>query len=234
MQAADCAAYASAAGFSGDALVTIVAIAGRESGYNESAIGDVGIEDATWGPSVGLYQIRTLKAQTGTGGDRDVNALMPGGHGDPRRQSIAAWAISANGTNFVPWSTYKGLTAQQLADARAAIQQAGSIHALNPTTVPNGGPGASGGSGIGSDLGDLVDQALGAVVGADTFSGWLIEHVVRTVEVLGGAIVGGLALLLFLDLMGSAPGTGGTSSGLIARSVRKARDTAAIAATAAA
>lgn len=226
MQASDVASYASEAGFTGDALVTIVAIAGRESGFNENAVGDVGIETAVWGPSVGLYQIRTLKAQTGTGSDRDINALMPGGKGDPKRQSIAAWAISANGTNFNPWSTYAGLSASQLQAARDAIAQAGSVHAL--PSAPGGGPGGSGGGGgLTGDITGAIDQALGAVVGADTFSGWVVEHAVRTVEVIGGAIVLAVAGLLLLDLMGSAPGTAGTSSSLIARTTRKARDTAA-------
>lgn len=232
MQASDVASYASQAGFTGDALVTIVMVAGRESSYNENAVGDVGIETAVWGPSVGLYQIRTLKAQTGTGSDRDINALMPGGKGDPKRQSIAAWAISANGTNFSPWVNGSGqvppagFSASQQADARQAVTNAGSIHAL--PSAPGGGPGGSGGGGgLTGDITGAIDQALGAVVGADTFSGWIVEHAVRTVEVIGGAIVLAVAGLLLLDLMGSAPGTAGTSSSLIARTTRKARDTAA-------
>lgn len=63
------------AGLSSQDAQTLTAIAGAESGYDPNAIGDVNLENATWGPSVGLWQIRTEKAETNTGGTRDINAL---------------------------------------------------------------------------------------------------------------------------------------------------------------
>ena len=46
--------------------------------------------DRTWGPSVGLFQIRTLKAETGTGSDRDIQRLL----NNPAEQVKAALNIS--------------------------------------------------------------------------------------------------------------------------------------------
>jgi hypothetical protein len=88
-------------GLSPQAAVLATAIALAESGGNSDAVGDVGLENATWGPSVGLWQIRSLKAQTGTGGPRDVTQLK-----DPRFNARAMRAISTGGTNWRPWSTY--------------------------------------------------------------------------------------------------------------------------------
>lgn len=67
-------------------------------------LGDVGIQTATWGPSVGLWQIRTLKAERGKGTHRDYEAL----HSDTGglRQAQAMAAISAGGTNWGPWSVW--------------------------------------------------------------------------------------------------------------------------------
>ena len=54
------------------------------------------------GPSVGLFQIRTLKSETGTGSDRDIQRLL----NNPAEQVRAAMKISNGGSNLRPWSTY--------------------------------------------------------------------------------------------------------------------------------
>lgn len=89
-------------GFSRDDAVTMTAIAQAESARDPMAVGDVGLQNGTWGPSVGLFQIRTLKAETGTGSDRDIEKLT----GNPQAQVEAALNISGQGRNFRPWSTY--------------------------------------------------------------------------------------------------------------------------------
>jgi len=63
-------------GFSPDKARLMTAIAQAESARNPGAIGDVALQNGTWGPSVGLFQIRTLKSETGTGSDRDIQRLM--------------------------------------------------------------------------------------------------------------------------------------------------------------
>jgi hypothetical protein len=105
------------AGWPAQAAVTLTAIAGAESGYDDTNLGDVNLENTTWGPSYGLFQIRTLKSATGTGADRDISRLAAGDD----QQAAAAWDISRGGTDFSPWSTYtSGAYQRFLPDAQAA------------------------------------------------------------------------------------------------------------------
>ena len=98
----DLYAELTAAGFDPQAATTLVAIAGAESGYDDADLGDQALENTTWGPSFGLFQIRTVKGDTGTGGDRDIAALA----GNDQAQIQAAYDISKGGTDFSPWTTY--------------------------------------------------------------------------------------------------------------------------------
>ncbi len=63
-------------GFGPEEARLMTAIAQAESSRNPGAVGDVALQNSKWGPSVGLFQIRTLNSQTGTGGDRDIERLM--------------------------------------------------------------------------------------------------------------------------------------------------------------
>ena len=89
------------AGFRGEDLVLAVAIAQGESGLRASAVGDESLVTGTWGPSIGLFQVRTLRDQEGTGGPRDIQQLA-----DARFNARAAFEISNGGTDFTPWSVY--------------------------------------------------------------------------------------------------------------------------------
>jgi len=80
----------------------MTAIAQAESARDLGAVGDVSLQDGKWGPSVGLFQVRTLRAETGTGGDRDIEHLT----NNPAAQVKAAFNISDGGRNFRPWSTF--------------------------------------------------------------------------------------------------------------------------------
>lgn len=95
------AQYAYQAGFRGQGLLRIVAIAFAESGGRTNARGDVGLQTAQWGPSIGLTQVRSLNNQRGKGGQRDELA-----NADPLTNMRNAFAISNGGTNFRPWSTF--------------------------------------------------------------------------------------------------------------------------------
>lgn len=115
------AQLAKEAGFRGVSLIQAVAIAGAESNYSDGATGDTTITDAKWGPSVGRWQIRSLKAETGTGQWRDANRLR-----DPAFNARAAYAISAGGSNWSPWSTYtNGTYRRHLNEAKDAASQVG-------------------------------------------------------------------------------------------------------------
>lgn len=160
------------------------AIAAAESNNDPAAVGDVALQDATWGPSIGLWQIRSLKAQTGTGKARDASRLK-----GARFNARAMAEISAKGANFTPWSTYtNGAYRARLGEAAAISGQwdvlGGDVSSgANVPTAPTpaGGkayptdwsplPGDNGFPGYADDLlgalgGQAVDQAGGALVAA--------------------------------------------------------------------
>lgn len=93
-----------AAGFTGASLVTAVAIAGAESTFDPTRIGDEVLANEKWGPSVGLWQIRSLKNPSAWAYPdtlRDAEKLK-----DPLYNAKAAYAISKQGTDFSDWSTF--------------------------------------------------------------------------------------------------------------------------------
>lgn len=90
------------AGFRGENLVIAVAVAKGESGFRSDALGDQSLRDQTWSNSVGLFQVRCLHAERGTGGVRDEVANL-----DPAHNARSAWEISGRGAhNFRPWSVF--------------------------------------------------------------------------------------------------------------------------------
>lgn len=101
LSAEQVADFAYAAGFRGEGLRVAVAVAMAESNGRTGATGDVTIQDAKWGPSIGLWQIRSLKAQLATGQQRDGRALY-----DPAFNARSAYEISGHGASFKLWSTY--------------------------------------------------------------------------------------------------------------------------------
>ena len=150
-------AYARAAGFDPAAATIMAAIDMAESGLNPAAIGDVALENSTWGPSVGLAQVRTLKAQTGTGKTRDITRLK-----DPAGNMAAAYEISNHGKDFTPWTTYtRGTYRQFLGQASAAAAgSAGTITntgvAVSPAGLTDLGLGSVDWRGYGLKAGGLV------------------------------------------------------------------------------
>lgn len=117
LTAAQIAALAREAGFRGNDLTTAVAVALAESGGRPDAIGDTTLQNGTWGPSVGLFQIRSLHEQKGTGGVRDQAANL-----DPATNVRHAREIASTDRGWRHWSvvlhgTYKA----HLATARRAI-----------------------------------------------------------------------------------------------------------------
>lgn len=138
-------------GFSGNALQIMAAVGMGESSLNPSAQGDIGLQNATWGPSVGMFQVRTLKADTGKGTDRDINALL----GHPDKQAQAAWDISSGGTNFNPWSVFtsgaykKNMSAvQQVMSQQGIGDPVGAAPSVSMPSMPTVG----GGMGIGGPV----------------------------------------------------------------------------------
>lgn len=125
-------AAARSAGLSSARAVLAVAIALGESSGDDTAVGDVSLQNGTWGPSVGVWQIRTLKAQTGTGSDRDIVALQ----GNLARQALAMSHISGGGGNFTPWTVYtSGKYMQFLSQAQASAVGGSSALPVTDTSL---------------------------------------------------------------------------------------------------
>jgi hypothetical protein len=147
------AAYARQAGFAGSNLVTAVAVALAESGGRTDAPGDLGLRTSVWGPSIGLWQIRSLNSQRGTGAVRDEFANL-----DPAVNARHAFEVAGGGSNWQPWSTFNnGAFRQYVNRASLAVQRiAGGrvvlgIGGVNPNPGAGGAPisvpGLSGGAG---------------------------------------------------------------------------------------
>jgi hypothetical protein len=121
------AQFAAGAGFTGPDLDTAIAVALAESGGNSSNIGDVNLQNATFGPSVGLWQIRSVNPGYGNAFDqahRNQQANM-----DPATNAANAYAIQQH-YGWNQWSTYTGGQYRQYLDrARAA-------HSGDQTTTP--------------------------------------------------------------------------------------------------
>lgn len=94
------AELAHAAGWRGKDLTVAIAVALAESGGRETARGDTGLVDATWGPSIGLWQIRSLNAEKGNGTLRDELA-----NADPATNARHAYQIWSS-QGWGPWSAH--------------------------------------------------------------------------------------------------------------------------------
>jgi hypothetical protein len=125
-----------AKGFKGPALETAFAIALAESGGRQGAVGDRKLANKKWGPSYGLFQVRSLRDwKKYSDPYRDGNRLKGLDY-----NISAAWEKSNHGTNFKPWASYtSGSFAKFLDDANRAKGAAGV-----------GGGDAGGGTGLGS------------------------------------------------------------------------------------
>ncbi len=173
-----------AAGFPPDKAQTLTQIELAESGGNERAVGDVGLENATWGPSYGVPQIRTLKSQTGTGSDRDINFLS----GGLAAQDKAAYDISKGGTDFSPWSTYGNGAYQRFASTVAAAVGSSGAGSGAVQPVKGGGAGPFPTFGPSWLPWNLPSDAGNAAASQ-------IESGARSIVLEAVAVVGGLALI---------------------------------------
>ena len=123
------AQLAAGAGFSGPDLDTAIAVALAESQGNSDAVGDVGLQNQTFGPSVGLWQIRSVNPGYGNAFDqahRNQQANM-----DPATNAANAYAIQQQ-YGWNQWSTYTGGAYRQYLD-RARAAHSGDTSTTTPT-----------------------------------------------------------------------------------------------------
>lgn len=153
-------ALARGAGLSPASAVIATAIAKGESGFRTDAVGDVGIQTSKWGPSVGLWQVRSVKAETGKGTARDITRLK-----DPAFNARAMAEISGLGKTWKPWSvwlhgTYKSYLSPATAAGVAAEKDPSLLEKIKAgisATVSN--PGLVAGAVTGSVTGAVSDAA---------------------------------------------------------------------------
>ena len=173
-----------------EALRDAIAIAMAESsGRTDARNTNPTIINAEWGPAIGLWQIHSRKPEEGKGTTRDASRLT-----DPAFNASSMFQISNGGTNWSPWTTYRGarylLALPQ--SASAARAELGTGDAVDDAL--NQAPGAVGGavdaaSATASGIGDIA----AAVKGAGT---WLSDrnNIMRIAKVVAGAglLIGGL------------------------------------------
>ncbi len=170
---AQIAQAAAGAGFSGNALVTAVAIAIAESG------GDAGNTTGDGGTSWGLWQIHwTVHPQFN-------RAQLT----DPNYNAAAAWQLSGGGSTWQPWTTYKtGAYRSYLSRAQNAAAQVGYVAAFPGATA---GMDASGNAGADTSQNDVLN--LDAIIKANAPGGGGVDLALVAVGV-------GLAVLLIFTL----------------------------------
>jgi hypothetical protein len=172
------AGYASAAGLSGEPLATATAIAMAESEGDTDAVGDTRIVSSTWGPSIGLWQIRSINSQRGTGGERDETANR-----NPANNAKAMMSISSGGKNWLPWSVYTtGKYRQFLAAARLAAHS---------PAIPSGASAAPAAGGV-----DLLDGGTWARAGLFVFGGSILAFALYKASGSPPLPIGGVAKLV--------------------------------------
>lgn len=117
------------AGLTPAAAAIATAIARAESGWRTDAVGDTTIQTDKWGPSVGLWQIRSLKADQGTGRSRDATRLT-----DPAFNARAMVEISGAGANWRPWSVFtSGAYRQYLNEDTTGDGQLTNLGVIEPS-----------------------------------------------------------------------------------------------------
>lgn len=176
------------AGFPSASAQTMTAIALGESGGDDAAQGDIALQDSTWGPSYGLFQIRTQKAATGTGGVRDIAALA----GDIDAQAKAAYEISGQGRDFTPWTVYTSGRYQQF---RAGVLSAVRKYLLLPIDVVRKLVGL-GTAPIRAGAGAVADAGTTALMGSlSTVADRALDRGKRAAFEVGALVLGGGLLI---------------------------------------
>lgn len=108
------------ANWQGEDRVRAVAVALGESDGDPNCVSDVALETAIWGPSIGLWQIRSFKADKGTGRTRDEVANLL-----PATNAVHAHVIWSQAGGWTPWSAYKNGSYTKFLDrARIAVNEA--------------------------------------------------------------------------------------------------------------
>jgi Lysozyme like domain len=122
-------------GCDASSAATATAIAMAESGGSPAAQGDIGLMTDVWDWSAGLWQIRGLRDERGTGGLRDSIANQ-----DAEKNASAMYVISSGCTEWTPWSTYNsGVYETFLPIATQAVRYVVAYYAAHGRHYPSVG-----------------------------------------------------------------------------------------------
>lgn len=114
------------------AAPTATAIAMAESGGSPAAQGDIGLMTDVWDWSAGLWQVRGLRDERGTGELRDSIANQ-----NADTNAAAMYVISSGCTDWTPWSTYNtGAYLQFLSIAEQAVRYVTAYFAAHDGHYP--------------------------------------------------------------------------------------------------
>jgi hypothetical protein len=192
-------ALAQGAGFSSAQARIMAAIALGESGGNPAAVGDEHLVSSTWGPSIGLWQVRSLNAQRGTGQERDGSRLA-----DPSFNARSARTIYTQ-QGYRAWTVYNtGAYGKHLADVDKSLAGGSKDDdgfGIEDVLWPGGLiPGVKDPlDGLGGQVVDAGKGALGGLDAIGAFAASLGQRGtwVRVLQVVGGSamVAGGLLLL---------------------------------------
>lgn len=164
-------------------VATMVAIALAESGGDANNVGDVALETSTWGPSVGLWQIRSLRSEYGKGTTRDEKANY-----DPATNAKHAMDI-LHSQGLSAWTTYTRGTYRGFIDrgnsAAKGVSPGGTV-----TTPP----------GNSTNVTPVFDPTDPASWLASALSGFL-DRVKGNLKRLGAILAGGLMVLIGVMVM---------------------------------
>ena len=171
--------YAVQAGFTGQALINIIAIVLAESGGDPNAHCQGCSPQAPLEDSRGLAQINV-----GPGGNTQYSSWNLY---DPLSNLSAAWSVSSGGTNFNPWTTFTGgKYLQYLPRAEAAAAQVSPLAtSLGSTTSPvatTAQGAASTVSGLASGLSTAASDAAKGVSSIPTAIGQLSTTIAAAID----------------------------------------------------
>lgn len=136
LTAAQVAEYAAGAFAPADQVDAVaVALAEHAGHVDTAALGDTSLTNATWGPSVGIWQIRSLTPAALAKETNPVDRLrVQAKLVDPVYNASTAAAIHRQ-SGWTPWSTYPGVYLLYLPTARAAVKTPAAVGASSATAA---------------------------------------------------------------------------------------------------
>lgn len=193
LTAAEIGAYASQAGFKGDALSWAIAIALAESGGNTQAVG----KNSDGSRDRGLWQFNSRWHPEIS----DAEAFNPG------TAAKAAYRVSSGGKSWSQWATYKsGAARRQLPAAQTAATLAGTGRVTVPVdSALFGIPTPGDLTGVVKSVGSLASIVITAAKWVGNPHNW-----VRVLEV----VAGGAVIVIGLHMLAQT-GVGGPVAGAV-------------------